>query len=282
MKNYENLVMLVILNCFFVIKTNSNAEQFIGWHQEITSEVKAQMIYSWQENSPVPLSDLRYISVSHWDFNGNVQQGELVMHKKVADDIIDIFRKLFAIKFPIQSMKLIDHFQADDERSMAANNCSAHCTRRVVGTSRWSNHSYGTAIDINPRLNPYTRDDSYCPQNSKRYLDRTLNEPGMITHESTIYHIFKEKGWEWGGECFDHCVDYHHFQKVVPGLNKSKNNSKFRNLHAQCGDGLTILLVIVGLDIAHKSQVQLQTFLNQPAWQFLLPYKSFLQVRLEK
>ena len=212
--------------CIFqpIGETNETAsERFIAWYQEITPDIKAKMIYSWQDDSPVPLSDLRYISVSHWDFDGNVHQGELVMHKEVAEDIVDIFRQLFAIRFPIQSILLIDHFEANDEKSMAANNCCAHCSRRVAGETRWSNHSFGTAIDINPLLNPYVRGDFFTPTQGEKYLDRTPNEPGMIMRDSEIYKIFTEKGWEWGAESFDHCTDYHHFQKVVTGLNKSKN-----------------------------------------------------------
>ncbi len=123
-------------------------------------------------------------------------------------------------------MLTIDHFDGSDNASMVANNSSALYARRVAGTTRWSNHTFGTAVDINPLLNPLSKEDFFCPKEAERYLDRTLNEPGMITKESYIYTLFKEKGWEWGGECFyerDKTIDRHHFQKVIPGVNKNTN-----------------------------------------------------------
>ena len=110
---------------------------------------------------------------------------------------------------------------------MEANNSSAFYARRVAGTTRWSNHSWGAAIDINPLLNPFSRKDFFTPKAGKRYLDRTLDEPGMITKESYIYKLFIEKGWQWGGECFyerDETIDRHHFQKIIPGLNRNTNS----------------------------------------------------------
>ena len=44
-------------------------------------------------------------------------------------------------------MKLVDAYGPDDHRSMNADNTSAFNCRFVAGTSRWSMHAYGTAID---------------------------------------------------------------------------------------------------------------------------------------
>ena len=201
-----------------------------GFHytvQELTDELLEQMPYTWNEESPVSRDDLRYITLSHYDFNGHVQEGELVVHKLAVDDLIDIFQKLFEVKFPITSMRTVDHFDGSDEASMEANNTSAFYARRVANATRWSNHSWGAALDINPLLNPLSREDFFTPQAGKRYLDRTLDEPGMITKGSYIYQLFIERGWEWGGECFyerDKTTDLQHFQKIIPGLNRNTNN----------------------------------------------------------
>ncbi len=175
----------------------------------------------WSTESPVPLEDLRYLTVSHYDLEGTIHVGELVVHVKAVDDLVYIFKKLYEVQFPIRSMKLVDEFGGSDDASMSANNSSAFYARKVAGTRRWSNHAYGLAIDINPLLNPYVREGFFCPKEGKRYLDRGLNEPGMITQDSYIYKLFTERGWLWGGESFlDRGIrDLHHFQKVIPGLN---------------------------------------------------------------
>jgi len=202
---------------------------------EITPEVQQRMQYSWPKDlpktPPVPLKDLRYITVSHWNFSDEIQTGEMVMHHLVADDIIEIFGELFASKFPINCMKLVDEYKGDDGLSILDNNSYAFCARYVATMHKWSNHAYGTAIDINPVQNPYIEasgkryhvEPLYVDGVISPYLDRDINLPGMITKGNLIYNAFISRGWEWGGECFDYCVDLHHFQKVIPGVNKTIN-----------------------------------------------------------
>ena len=121
----------------------------------------------------------------------------------------------------------MDEFDGSDLKSMQANNTSAFYARKVAGTDRWSNHSFGCAIDINPLFNPYSSPKSkVIPVQAEPYLNRKLNIPGMILKDSYIYKLFKDRGWQWGGECFyerDGVIDRHHFQKIVPGLNKNTN-----------------------------------------------------------
>lgn len=205
---------------------SAQAQTFNFQAQKITPSILARMTYTWNPDSPVPLEDLRYLSLTHYDFNGLIRQGEIVVHKETVEDFKYIFEKLFEAKFPIESMKIVDEFEGSDLKSMQANNTSAFYARKVAGTNRWSNHSFGCAIDINPLLNPYSKEEFFTPPEAKQYLDRTLNKPGMITKDSYIYKLFKDRGWEWGGECFyerDKTIDRHHFQKTVSGLNKNTN-----------------------------------------------------------
>ncbi len=210
-----------------LISSSSDAAPFNYTVQELNDGLLQKMPYTWNEESPTPREQLRYLTLSHYDFEGNVQEGELVVHELVVDDLVEIFKALFEEKFPISSMHTVDQFEGSDETSMEANNSSAFYARHVAGTTRWSNHSFGTAVDINPLLNPYSRGECFTPSRGKRYLDRTLDEPGMITPASYIYRLFIEHGWQWGGECFyerDKTVDRHHFQKVIPGLNENTNS----------------------------------------------------------
>ena len=225
MKLYAYILLAIIFQPALAIQTN---HQFHATCQEITPDILERMVYTWNDSSLIPLEDLRYITVSYYDFDGAVHQGELVMHKLVADDVIYIFEKLFQAKFPIQSMRLIDDFEGSDDASMEANNASGFYARLVANSNppRWSNHSTGLAVDINPLLNPLSKEEFFTPKKGERYLDRTLDEPGMITEESYIYKLFIERGWQWGGECFyerDKTIDRHHFQKIIPGINQNTN-----------------------------------------------------------
>ena len=49
----------------------------------------------------------------------------------------------------------MDDFGGSDDDSMAANNSSAFNCRPVTSGGGFSEHSYGTAIDLNPVQNPY-------------------------------------------------------------------------------------------------------------------------------
>jgi hypothetical protein len=231
MKKMKKNIQVIKYGCMFAVALTSllaagQEPQFSASAKKISPEILTRMTYTWNPESPVPLDDLRYMQVSFYDFGGIVRQGELVVHMHAVDDLTYIFEKLFEAKFPIQSMKQVDEFGGSDDASMSANNSSAFYARRVAKTQRWSNHASGLAIDINPLINPYSKGDFFCPKEGERYLNRSALVPGMITKDSYIYQLFRERGWEWGGECFfdrDGVIDRHHFQKIIPGINKNTN-----------------------------------------------------------
>jgi len=171
--------------------------------------------YSWRKKCPVPLEQLSYIYLKHWDYEGKIQFGRLVVHQKVAEDIVGIFKILFEAKFPIATMKLIDDYQGSDAESMSANNTSAFNCRFVTGKKGvFSKHSSGTAIDINPLVNPYVKQGMIAPLQGKHYLDRGASFQGMIKKEDMVYKAFKKRGWIWGGD-WQTIKDYQHFQKTI-------------------------------------------------------------------
>ncbi len=174
-----------------------------------------------KENDWVRFEDLRYLKVQHWGFDDKVHSGEMIIHESVAREVLEIFKEIFDAKFPIYQIKLIEHYNVDDEKSMAANN--SHCFRITEGSfnSERPWHGLGWAIDINPLVNPciYTEakegEAKFAPANAEKYLDRSLSEKGMIKPEpgNACYVAFVRRGWEWGGSWSDP-VDLHHFQKV--------------------------------------------------------------------
>jgi len=180
---------------------------------EITPDIKARMQYSWRDDNPVALEDLRFLKIRHWGYDDLIHEGELVVHALVAQDVVDIFGELFKARFPVEKIRLIDEYQADDEASCTDNNSSAFCSRMITGsTNLWSNHSYGCAVDINPLVNPYARNGYICPKAGAPYLDRTHDVKGKIDREGVCCQAFLKRGWEWGGD-WTSLVDYQHFEK---------------------------------------------------------------------
>lgn len=168
--------------------------------------------YTWHPGCPVRISDLVYIQLSYWGFDHKPHQGELIVNKQVAGQTVDIFKALYQHQFPIAKMQLVDEYQGDDEASLAANNTAAFNCRLVTGSQKFSQHSYGRAIDINPLQNPYIKGNKILPAQGKQFLNRDKTIPGIITKNNFIYQEFKKYGWQWGGD-WKHLKDYHHFEK---------------------------------------------------------------------
>jgi hypothetical protein len=139
-----------------------------------------------------------------------VKRGRLVVHERHARRIRAVFKRLFEIEFPIRRMRLIDAYGGSDDRSLRANNTSAFNCRFVAGTTRWSMHAYGLAIDINPVQNPYVAGSRVSPPAGEEYLDRSRDAKGMIHAGDKVVRAFATAGWEWGGY-WTYPKDYQHF-----------------------------------------------------------------------
>jgi hypothetical protein len=172
------------------------------------------MAASWRPGCPVPVADLRLLTVDHWDFEGAERRGELVVHEDEAEAVLRAMDELYAARFPIERMVLVDVYGADDDASMAANNTSAFNCREVTGRPGvWSEHSYGRAIDINPVQNPYVAGDTVLPPAGAAYADRAQDAPGMIHPDGPAVRAFAAADWSWGGY-WDSPKDYQHFSST--------------------------------------------------------------------
>lgn len=154
--------------------------------------------YSYHAGCPVSLSDLSAVNVSYYDFTGGVQQGTIIVNNSVADSTVATFKALFDQKFPIHQMVPIDEYEGVDTMSVAADNTSAFNCRMVAGTKAYSEHSYGTALDINPKENPSAT--------ATTKLDTTIK--GTVT--PAVVKIFADNGFKWGGN-WTSKKDYQHF-----------------------------------------------------------------------
>ena len=167
---------------------------------------------SWRAGCPVHLRDLRLIHARHWGFDRKPRTGVLVVHEDVDEAIVAVLRRLYAERFPIRRMRLVDAYGASDFRSIEADNTSAFNCRPVAGTSRWSQHAYGRAIDVNPIENPYVSGGQTSHPASVPFLDRSFRRPGMAFEGGALVEAFRSIGWGWGGD-WSGVKDYQHFSE---------------------------------------------------------------------
>lgn len=172
---------------------------------------------TYKSNCTVARSELRYIRCLHIDCNGRSIVGEMVVNKAIAQDVLDIFCQLYHAKYPIERMRLIDYWDADDERAMRANNSSSFNFRFISHTHTVSKHGKGMAVDINTLYNPYHKHlkngkEVVEPATGKPYLNRNQQHPYMIQRGDLCYRLFKQKGFRWGGD-WKSMKDYQHFEK---------------------------------------------------------------------
>ncbi len=166
---------------------------------------------SWRPGCPVGLDDLRLVRASHWGFGGRVKTGRIVVHRDVSRDVVAVLQRLYAAGFPIRRMVPVDAYGGSDFRSIEADNTSAFNCRYVEGTTRWSEHAYGRAIDLNPIENPYvTSGGTTSHRASTRYLRRTPYRAGMAVEGGVVVRAFAAVGWSWGGR-WSGARDYQHF-----------------------------------------------------------------------
>jgi len=168
---------------------------------------------SWRPECPVGPAELRLVEVDHLGFDGMIHRGNLVVHRDVVDEVIAIFADLAAMRYPVERMRTVDHYPgAEDEASMRDNNTSAFNCRPLPGSTRWSEHAYGRAIDVNPLVNPYLDSGGDLqPKTAGLYLDRTRDDLGLLHPGDAAVAAFTDRGWTWGGSWRDP-VDYQHFE----------------------------------------------------------------------
>lgn len=187
---------------------------------------------SYQKNDDIALDDLTYIKMLHYNYDGAIVVGEMIVNKVIIDEVREVFSNLFLLKYQINSMRLIDDFWdkdgiTSDRNSVASNNSSGFCYRNIPNKITLSNHALGLAIDINPLDNPYT------PRNSDGTFDYSLltdyeknllvdreekakENKHIITLNDSICKVFASVGYECGGiwplQSDEFSCDWQHFE----------------------------------------------------------------------
>ncbi|WIM98466.1 M15 family metallopeptidase [Actinoplanes oblitus] len=152
---------------------------------------------------PVPATDLRRVWVKYLDFDGVVRDGNLIVHHSIVPATQRAFGLLYAWHFPIVGMAPALSFP---DRTVLT---SGYECRNVAGTTKWSQHAYGLAIDVNPRQNPMIRGTYLDPPHSEPWIPRLPYRTGMI-HDNGAELAFTTNGFAWGGR-WHSLKDYMHF-----------------------------------------------------------------------
>jgi hypothetical protein len=165
---------------------------------------------SWTRRCPVAAADLRYLTVSFRGFDGRAHTGELLVHARVADDLVTVFGRLFAADFPIERMRISSAAELNAPPTGDSNTTESFACRPVRGSTAWSQHAFGLAVDVNPFQNPYHRSPVVLPELATAYLDRAESRPGMVRPRGPVVRAFTAIGWHWGGH-YQSLKDYMHF-----------------------------------------------------------------------
>ncbi|MGH1504762.1 MAG: DUF4214 domain-containing protein [Acidimicrobiales bacterium] len=203
----------------FVTATDTGLPELPAFAWSAHDVTAAELGPSWRPGCPVGPESLVRLRLRHVTYPGDVElgagwaDGDLVVHRDVAEEVTRIFERLYAARFPIHSMRPVDEFDASDDASMEADNTSAFNCRPVTGGSGWSNHAYGRAIDINPLINPYLRGETVLPPAGVDWIDRTRHHPGIIRSGDVVTDAFALEGWRWGGD-WRSLKDWQHFDRA--------------------------------------------------------------------
>jgi hypothetical protein len=195
----------------FVAKAQTPQTTFGAIPDHVWSDMQGR---SWRPNLPCATrEDLALMRIPYRDFQGETRMGAMVVARRVAPQAAAIFDEIYASgKFRIYQMRLIDEFDGDDDRSIAANKTSGfNC--RLTDHGGLSKHALGLAIDVNPVQNPYREGNFTAPEAGRAYAEpdqRRGGITGMIIDGDVVTRAFARRGWSWGGR-WKHTVDYQHF-----------------------------------------------------------------------
>ena len=178
-------------------------QKFETHYRNVQDSVDASFQNQWQNQT--------LINVDYYSFDGKIHKGQLLCNRSVQEELKAVFKDLYNLKFPIQSVMPISEFDFDDQKSMRANNTTCFDFREKVMGNGWSKHAQGLAVDLNPMQNPYIH-----PQKTEPFPNQSEMTTGRIRKEDEmgkkVIDIFKKQGWKWGGN-WRSSKDYMHFEK---------------------------------------------------------------------
>ncbi len=171
-----------------------------------------------ERNCPSEILDsMRLLGLEYYGFDHQMHRGQIVMHHALEEEIQSLFEFMRSLRFPVEKVVPVARYAWLDDPSMADNNSSGFNYRTISGTDRLSVHSFGAAIDINPRLNPWMRRREQGMLIDPPGATYNPEVPGTFFEQHPVVLFLQARGWTWCGEWTD--KDYHHFEKphgIVP------------------------------------------------------------------
>jgi hypothetical protein len=209
----RGLLLFVVLLCALRAAASTERSGAFAWRIASIGPAQRKVMtgVSWRSGCPVGLSQLRDVRVSYRGFDGNRHLGQIIVNRSVARDVVSVFRKLYAARFPIRRMLPVDAYGGSDFQSIEHDNTSSFNCRNATGSSNWSMHAYGLAIDFNPLENPYVSSGRTSHRGSVKYLDRSRHRKGMVHSGDVVVRAFESIGWGWGGYWTGSVKDLQHF-----------------------------------------------------------------------
>jgi hypothetical protein len=185
-----------------------------GFTARVTSPAPRDVIArsSWRPRCPVAPEELAWLRMAFWGFDDRRHTGELLVNEDVAQDLVEVFERLYAARFPMEELTVVTRKELNAPPTGDANPTTAFACRPTTGGTEFSQHAYGLAIDINSFQNPYVSGDLVLPELASAYVDRTEQRPGMIEANDPVVRAFASIGWEWGGS-WQSLKDYQHFSR---------------------------------------------------------------------
>ena len=173
----------------------------------------------WHAGCPVPLSSLSLLTVSHWDFAGNVQSGSVGRQPQSGRAARAASSAGFTAYASHPAYDVLRLLRAEGGPA-AATGTSAKASNAVAlfspcgsGTGNWSQHAYGLAVTPQSDRESETG-AAGAPASAQAflYLNRSRIRPGMVT--APLARAFRSIGWGWGGSWSGSTKDYMHFSST--------------------------------------------------------------------
>jgi hypothetical protein len=214
---YRILFVLIVVLLSSCIKNKEKHAEVIPIQQSETvlDTIIVDSRYTFEEaieGSKAPkhiIDQLQLIDVQYYSVDGKIHAGQLLINKKLVDDIRYMFDFMLQQKFPIAKVIPIVKYGWNDDLSMEANNTYSFCYRNVA----FSKHAQGMAIDINPFFNPLRWKEGFRHRTDKpigAVYDTIV--PGTFYPLHPVIEEFKKKDFIWGRN-FKRNHDDHHFEK---------------------------------------------------------------------
>lgn len=190
-----------------VLRLTSPRMPLPAWRTRVELVTPASVNWDPRRKCPVAPALLRRVWVSYIDFNGAYHDGSIIVRADVAARTQRVFQTLYRWRFRIMAMAPMS-VNMPGQTDMSIVTAGFQC-RPVAGTKVWSEHTYGTAIDINPLQNPMIRGNLIDPAAGSFYLNRRRYLIGML-HAEGAARAFLWNGFHWGGT-WRTLKDYMHF-----------------------------------------------------------------------